>query len=46
MVVVQRLKLDQPTTEDMEVRMMANVISGYFLEDEDTPVQLIEIFVQ
>ena len=39
-------QLDQPTTEDMEIHIMANVLGGHSLEDEDTPVQLIEIFVQ
>ena len=39
-------QLDQPTTEDIEIRIMANVVDYRSLEDEDTPVQLIEIFVQ
>ena len=39
-------QLDQPTTEDIEIRIMANVLDGHFLEDEDTPVQLFEIFAQ
>ena len=37
---------DQPTTEDIEIRMMSSVTDGSRLEDEDTPVELIEIFVQ
>ena len=37
---------EHESTKDIEIRMMANAISGFFLEDEDTPVQLIEIFVQ
>ena len=39
-------QLNQTTTEDIEIRIMANVMIGFSLEDEDTPVQLIEIFVQ
>ena len=39
-------QLDQPTTEDMEIRIMGSVMTNISLEDEDTPVQLIEIFVQ
>ena len=38
-------KLYQPTTEDMEIRIMT-VWGGTSLKDEDAPVQLIEIFVQ
>ena len=37
---------DQPTTEDIEIHMMSSVTDGNRLEDEDTPVELIEIFVQ
>jgi dynein heavy chain len=40
-------QLAQPTMEDIEIRMMSSVAgAGNFLEDEDTPVQLIEIFVK
>ena len=39
-------QLNQTTTEDIEIRMMGSTGGGYSLEDEDTPVQLIEIFVQ
>ena len=39
-------QLDQPTTEDMEIRIMANALDSDYLENEDTPVQLIEIYVQ
>ena len=39
-------QLDQPTTEDIEIRIMSYVTSGHSLEEEDTPVQLIEIFIQ
>ena len=37
-------QLNKTTREDIEIGIMGNVISGYSLEDEDTPVQLIEIF--
>ena len=37
----------EPTTEDIEIRIMGNVVGAYrSLENEDTPVQLIEIYVQ
>ena len=39
-------QLNQPTMEDIEVRIMSRAISTSLLENEDTPVQLIEIFVQ
>ena len=39
-------QLDQPTTENIEIRIMSHVIEVNSLEDEDTPVELIEIFVQ
>ena len=39
-------QLNQTVTEDMEIRIMSNANSYALLEDEDTPVQLIEIFVQ
>ena len=39
-------QLDQPTTEDIELRIMSNTVNDVLLENEDTPVQLIEIFVQ
>ena len=39
-------QLDQTTTEDIEIRIMSSALSPSLLEDEDTPVQLIEIFVQ
>ena len=39
-------QLDQPTIEDIELRMMGNVNERNFLEEEDTPVELIEIYVQ
>ena len=39
-------QLNQTTTEDIEIRIMSSVGPGYSLEDEDTPVQLIEIYVQ
>ena len=39
-------QLDQPTAEDIELRIMSNTVNDVLLENEDTPVQLIEIFVQ
>ena len=39
-------QLAQPTTEDIEIRIMSNATDSNFLEEEDTPVELIEIFVQ
>ena len=39
-------QLDQPTTEDIEIRIMSSAISEYALEEEDTPVELIEILVR
>jgi hypothetical protein len=41
-------QLDQPTTEDIEIRIMGSVYTSESnaREDEDTPVELIEIFVQ
>ena len=39
-------QLPEPTTEDIEIRICGNVNSRNFLEEEDTPVQLIEIYVQ
>ena len=39
-------QLAQPTTEDIEIRIMSNATDSNYLEDEDTPVELIEIFVQ
>ena len=39
-------QLPEPTTEDIEIRIMSSAGKGYSLEGEDTPVQLIEIYVQ
>ena len=39
-------QLTQPTTEDIEIRIMSSASDSIFLEEEDTPVELIEIFVQ
>ena len=39
-------QLPQPTTEDIEIRTMGTAVGRFSLEEEDTPVQLIEIFVQ
>ena len=40
-------QLPEPTTEDIEIRILtfAGINSG-FLENEDTPTELIEIYVQ
>ena len=39
-------QLPEPTTEDMEIRIIGNVHGMGILEEEDTPVQLIEIYIQ
>ena len=39
-------QLPEPTTEDIEIRICGHVIENNILEGEDTPVQLIEIYVQ
>ena len=39
-------QLNQTTTEDIEIRIMGDVDEFNFLEEEDTPIELIEIFVQ
>jgi hypothetical protein len=39
-------QLNQTTTGDIEIRTMGSTSEGYSLEDEDTPVQLIAIFIQ
>ena len=39
-------QLPQPTTEDIEIRLLSYVVGDYSLENEDTPVKLIEIYVQ
>ena len=39
-------QLPEPTTEDIEIRICGYVIENNILEGEDTPVQLIEIYVQ
>ena len=39
-------QLPEPTTEDIEIRQMSNVVKGFSLEDEDTPVEFIEVYVQ
>ena len=39
-------QLNQPSTEDIEIRIMGSVDEFNFLEEEDTPVGLIEIFVK
>ena len=39
-------QLNQTTTEDIEIRTMSSAVDSNFLENEDVPVYLIEIFVQ
>ena len=39
-------QLPEPTTEDIEIRILTFAINEYNLGGEDTPVQLIEIYVQ
>ena len=39
-------ELPEPTTEDIEIRQMSSVGEGFSLEDEDTPVEFIEVYVQ
>ena len=39
-------QLPEPTTEDIEIRIIGNVYGIGVLEEEDTPVQLIEVYVQ
>ena len=39
-------QLSQTTTDDIEIRIMGSIVGSNSLEEEDTPVELIEIFVQ
>ena len=39
-------QLPEPTTEDIEIRLLGSVGGNNIIENEDTPVELIEIFVQ
>ena len=39
-------QLPEPTTDDIEIRIMGYVWHNNFLESEDTPVQFIEVLVQ
>ena len=39
-------QLDQTTTEDIEIRIMSSAVDNYHLEDEDVPINLIEIYIQ
>ena len=39
-------QLNQTTTEDIEIRIMDNAVGRFSLEDEDTPVQFFEIYIQ
>ena len=39
-------QLPQPTTEDIEIRIIGFATGRSILEEEDTPVEFIEIFVQ
>ena len=36
----------EPTTEDIEIRLMSSAVHEIALEREDTPVELIDIYVQ
>ena len=38
-------QLNQTTTDDIEIRIMSSIAGSNSLEEEDTPVELIEIFV-
>ena len=39
-------QLPEPTTEDIEIRLFSYYINLKSLEDEDAPIELIEIYVQ
>ena len=39
-------QLNQTTTEDIEIRIMSSAVDNNSLEDEDVPINLIEIYVQ
>ena len=39
-------QLPEPTTEDIEIRLMGYVNQFNALEEEDTPIELMEIYVQ
>ena len=39
-------QLNQTTTDDIEIRIMSSAVDNYYLEDEDVPINLIEIYVQ
>ena len=39
-------QLPEPTTEDIEIRTLASANNNDLLENEDTPTELIEIYVQ
>ena len=39
-------QLNQTTTEDIEIRIMSSAVDNYHLEDEDVPINLIEIYIQ
>ena len=39
-------QLNQTTTEDIEIRIMSSAVDNNYLEDEDVPINLIEIYVQ
>ena len=38
--------LNQTTTDDIDIRIMSSAKNDYYLEDEDVPINLIEIYVQ
>ena len=39
-------QLSQTTTDDIEIRIMSSALNNNSLEDEDVPINLIEIYVQ
>ena len=39
-------QLNQTTTDDIEIRIMSSAENNNYLEDEDVPINLIEIYVQ
>ena len=39
-------QLPEPTTQDLEIRLMTSATNEVALESEDTPVELVDIYVQ
>ena len=39
-------QLNQTTTEDIEIRIMSSAVDSYYLENEDIPINLIEIYIR